>query len=139
MVLQESDFIVKKSTIPRAGKGLFTKRLIEKGTDILEYTGKVTSWKDANHKDGANLYIFYVNRNHVIDASIKGNNLARYVNDAKGISKIKGTNNNCVYEIKNKKVILVSTKRIKAGEELLVEYGKDYWKTIQEHIKSGII
>ncbi len=139
MSLQPTDLVVKKSSIPNAGKGLFTKQTIEKGTDILEYTGKVTSWNDANHKGGKNLYIFYVNKNHVVDASVKGNNLARYVNDAQGLSKIKGILNNCIYEIKNNKVILVSTKRIKAGEELFVEYGKDYWKVIKEHIKSGTI
>lgn len=134
-----SDFVIKKSTIPNAGKGLFAKINIEKGTDILEYTGKITSWKEANHKDGKNLYIFYVNRNHVVDASVKGNNLARYVNDAEGLSKIKGLSNNCVYEIKNKKVILVATKKIKSGEELFVEYGKGYWDIIKAHIKEGVL
>ncbi|MBS1761367.1 MAG: SET domain-containing protein-lysine N-methyltransferase [Bacteroidetes bacterium] len=139
MTFTKSDFIIKKSTIPNAGKGLFTKKQIAKGTEILEYTGKVTSWEDADHQNGQNLYIFYVNKNHVVDASVKGNNLARYANDADGLTKVKGLKNNSVYEIRKKRIMLIATKTIPEGGEILVEYGKDYWKTIKDHIKEGVL
>ena len=68
MALLKKQLYIKKSKIPNAGKGLFTKKPIAKGTRIIEYTGKRTKWKDVKDEDGKNGYIFYINRNHVIDA-----------------------------------------------------------------------
>jgi hypothetical protein len=41
MVLLEDQLIVKKSSLPGSGKGLFTKKLIPKGTRIVEYKGRI--------------------------------------------------------------------------------------------------
>jgi SET domain-containing protein len=68
MALLKKQLYIKKSKIPNAGKGLFTKKPIAKGTRIIEYTGRRTKWKDVKDEDGKNGYIFYINRNHVIDA-----------------------------------------------------------------------
>lgn len=68
MALLEKYLYVKKSTLPNAGKGLFTKVFIPKGTRIVEYKGKITTWKEVEDEDGKNAYIFYVKRYHVIDA-----------------------------------------------------------------------
>ena len=69
MALLEKELVVKKSTIPDSGKGLFTKVFIPKGTFIVEYKGKVSTWKEVDHHEGKNGYIYYVTRNYVIDAS----------------------------------------------------------------------
>ncbi|MCU0398841.1 MAG: SET domain-containing protein, partial [Cyclobacteriaceae bacterium] len=90
MALYEKHLYVKKSTLPNAGKGLFTKVDIPKGKRIVEYKGKISAWKDVKNEDGKNGYIFYVKRYHVIDARPTPQHLARYANDAKGLSKIKG-------------------------------------------------
>jgi len=42
MALLKKQLYIKKSGIPNAGKGLFTKKPIPKGTGIIEYTGKRT-------------------------------------------------------------------------------------------------
>src|SRR3989337_4067030 len=97
MALLEKQLVVKRSKIPGAGLGLFTKKPIPKGTKIVEYKGKVTSWKDADHRDGGNGYIYYVKRYHVIDALKRKTAIARYANDAKGLTRIKGINNNADY------------------------------------------
>ena len=68
MALLEKQLRIKRSTLPGAGKGLFTTKFIPKGTRIVEYKGKITSWKDADTQDGGNGYIYYVKRYHVIDA-----------------------------------------------------------------------
>ena len=68
MALLEKQLYVKKSQIPGAGKGLFTKKPIPKGTRIVEYKGKRSTWKEVKDDDGKNGYIFYINRKHVIDA-----------------------------------------------------------------------
>jgi SET domain-containing protein len=135
MALLEKQLVVKKSTIPNAGKGLFTKKFIPKGTQIVEYKGKISSWKDVKDEDGRNGYIFYVTRNHVINALPVKTALARYANDARGLVRIKGIKNNCDYITYGKKAYIESKKDIPAGAEILVDYGADYWKVIRENMR----
>jgi SET domain-containing protein len=135
MALLEKQLVVKKSGIPNAGKGLFTKKFIPKGTRIVEYKGKISSWKDVKDEDGKNGYIFYVTRNHVINALPVKSALARYANDARGLVRIKGVTNNCDYITVGKQAFIESKKDIPAGAEILVDYGGDYWKTIRENMK----
>ena len=131
MALLEKQLVVKRSSISGAGKGLFTKKLIPKGTKIVEYKGRITSWKDADHRNGANGYIYYVKRYHVIDALPHKTALARYANDARGILKIKGLTNNSEYVEEGLRVYIVSKKDIPANGEILVGYGKEYWDVIR--------
>lgn len=131
----EKQLFVKKSTIPNSGKGLYTKKFIPKGTRIVEYKGRISSWKDVKDEDGKNGYIFYVTRNHVINALPVKSALARYANDARGLVRIKGVTNNCDYITDGKKAYIESKKDIAAGAEILVDYGTDYWKVIRENMK----
>jgi len=135
MALLEKQLYVKKSTIPNAGKGLFTKKFIPKGTRIVEYKGRISKWKDVKDDDGKNGYIFYVNRNHVIDALPMKSALARYANDARGLVRVKGITNNCDYITDGKKAYIESKKDIPAGGEILVDYGGDYWKVIRDNMR----
>lgn len=135
MALLEKTLVVKKSTIPGAGKGLFTKTFIPKGTRIVEYKGRITTWKEVKNDD-TNGYIYTINRNHVIDAKRTLSALARYANDAKGITRIKGINNNCVYVNDGLKAFIESTKDIEAGSEIFVDYTKEYWDVMKVNIKN---
>jgi SET domain-containing protein len=133
MALLENQLVVKRSTLPGAGKGLFTKKFIPKGTRIVEYRGKVSTWKDSDFED--NGYIYYVKRNHVIDARLHPDELARYANDANGIQKVKGLRNNAEYEEDGFRVFIEATRDIPAGSEILVSYGKEYWQVIRHNMK----
>lgn len=135
MALLEKQLFVKKSTIPNSGKGLFTRKFIPKGTRIVEYKGRISTWADVKDEDGKNGYIFYVNRNHVINALPRLSALARYANDARGLVRIKGLTNNCDYVTEGKKAFIESKRDIPAGAEIFVDYGKDYWKVIRENLK----
>ena len=126
---------VKKSTLPKAGKGLFTTKSLKKGTRIAEYRGRITTWKKAKAEEGDNAYIFYVNRNHVIDAK-PSRAKARYANDASGLQRIKGLTNNSEYVEDGVKVYIEAKKDIPAGSEILVGYGREYWKTIRQNWKT---
>lgn len=114
--------------------GLFTTRDIPRGTKIVEYKGKVTKWKEVDSQEGLNGYIYYVNRNHVIDARPMKAAVARYANDAKGIVRTDGVSNNCTYIIEGHKVFIKSMRHIPAGSELLVGYGKEYWDILKENL-----
>ncbi len=138
MQIEPIKLVVKASTLPGAGKGLFTKEFIAKDTCFLEYKGSITTWKEVSGDDH-NAYIFFVNRNHVIDASKHMEELARYINDARGIKKVTGINNNTYYAVIKKRVFVYATKDIPAGSELFVGYGKDYWDTIRANIKKDLL
>lgn len=135
MALLEKQLVVKRSTIPGAGKGLFTRKTIPKGTRIVEYKGRVTSWKEADHRQGENGYIYYVKRYHVIDALPYKKALARFANDARGLTRIKGIINNAQYVEDGLKVYIESTRDIPANSEILVGYGKEYWDVIRDNKK----
>ena len=133
MDLLEDQLVVKNSTLPGSGKGLFTKIAIAKGSRIVEYRGKITSWKDVDHQNGTNSYIYFVNKDHVIDGLPFKKELARYVNDARGLTRVKGITNNCQYVEDGVRIFVEALKNIPAGSELLVAYGKDYWDTIKKN------
>jgi SET domain-containing protein len=135
MALLEKNIYVKKSGLPEAGKGLFAKKFIPKGSRIVEYKGKITTWKEVDSHDGNNGYIYYVKRNHVIDASRFPKALARYANDARGLCRVKGVKNNAEYREEGLKVFIEAISDIPAGNEILVGYGKEYWDVIRHNLK----
>jgi SET domain-containing protein len=135
MALLEKHLAIKRSCIPGAGKGLFTRKSIPKGTRIVEYKGRISSWKEADHRNGGNGYIYYVKRNHVIDALPRPKAIARFANDARGIRRIKGITNNSEYVEDGLKVYIQAKKDIPANSEILVGYGKEYWDIIRENKK----
>jgi uncharacterized protein len=135
MALLEKHLFVDESTIPGAGKGLFTSIDIPKGTRIVEYKGRRTIWKEVKN-DSTNYYIYTINRNNVIDAQKTLSALARYANDAKGLTRVKGVSNNCVYVNDGNRAYIESVKNIPAGAEIFVDYTQDYWKVLKENIRT---
>lgn len=136
MALLKKQLEVKESNLPGAGKGLFTTKFIAKGTRIIEYKGKIRTWKDVQFED-SNYYIFFVNDEHVIDAGKNKKSLGRYINDAKGLQKIKGLVNNAEFICVGLRVFVDATRDIPAGGEIFVGYGKEYWKVIRRNLKLG--
>lgn len=134
MALLEKHLFVKASTIPGAGKGLFTRVDIPKGTRIVEYKGRRTVWKEVKD-DSDNFYLYTINNNNVIDARRTLSALARYANDAKGLVKIKGITNNCVYVNDKNRAFIEATKNIPAGTEILVDYTKPYWDVMKHNLR----
>ena len=113
---------------------------IEKGEKIIEYKGEIIDWNEyikrvAIDKDG---YLFFINNQKCIDAWDTPQHKARYANDAHGLSRYRGLTNNSVYEIEDDKCYIVSTKKIVAGEEIFVDYTKDYWDCIRYNIKNNL-
>lgn len=96
-MVSDKHLATKKSKLPKAGQGLFTKVFIKKGTRIVEYKGKVQSWKEVKAEDGYNGYLMYITRNTVINALPAVKTKGRYANDARGLSRKKGLTNNAEY------------------------------------------
>lgn len=136
MALLEKNLFVKKSTIPNSGKGLFTKVLITKGTSIIEYKGKIVTWKAVEAMaDYRNGYVFFFNSKYCIDAWKTKKSMAGYVNDARGITRVEGAKNNTEYVTVKKRCYIEAVKDIPKGSELFVGYGAEYWQAIRYNVR----
>lgn len=130
---------VKTSQLPNAGKGLYTTTPIKKGEKIIEYLGEIIDWKEYlkrvdKNEDG---YLFFISKKLCIDAYNTPQHIARYANDAAGLSRVKGLNNNSKYDIENNRCFIVATKNISANSEIFVTYTKEYWDCVRHNIKIG--
>ena len=135
MALLEKSLFIKHSTLSGAGKGLFTKVLIPKGKRIVEYKGKVLTWKAVEKMpDDRNGYVFFFSNRYVIDAW-KHKGFAHYANDAKGIVKVEGLKNNSEYVTEGKRCFIEAIRDISAGSEIFVGYGGEYWQAIRYNLR----
>ncbi len=137
MSLLEKHLFIKKSRLPKAGKGLFTKIAIKKGTRIVEYKGRLQSWNEVKAEDGFNGYLMYIHRKAVINALPAVKTLGRYANDAMGLARIEGLRNNSEYVSEGNRCFIEATKNIESGEEILVGYGREYWNLIRKIIRTN--
>jgi uncharacterized protein len=136
MALLEKKLRVKRSTLPGAGKGLFTTVPFKKGERIAEYKGKKMTWARAEKlSDERNGYVFYFNKKHVIDAWNTKRGVAHFANDAKGITRVKGLTNNSEYVTSKGRCFIEATRDIQSGEEIFVGYGAEYWQAIRYNIR----
>ena len=133
MAFLSKHLYIRRSSIPSGGNGLFTRKMIRKGTRIIEYKGKITSWKEVNHREGTNGYIYFINHKHVLDAYTYRKALGRYANDARGMKRKKGLKNNAAYETIGLKVYIDAIDDIPAGNEIFVGYGKEYWDALRHN------
>jgi len=120
--------MVKKSTIPGAGLGLFTRVAFRRGDQIIEYKGRLCLWREVKHEDATNPYLMRVSRTHAIDCLKRLSSLGRYANDANGLSRIPGVRNNADFISYGNRCYIEAIRSIPAGSEILVGYGREFWK-----------
>ncbi|MFO0265391.1 MAG: SET domain-containing protein [Cyclobacteriaceae bacterium] len=136
MALLEKHLYVKRSGLPGAGKGLFTRIDIKKGTRIVEYKGTPVTWKEVEKMaDDRNGYVFFFNNRYCIDAWTHRRALGRYANDARGLTRVEGLTNNGEYDTEKRKCFIKAIKDIPAGSEIFVGYGAEYWQVIRYNIR----
>ena len=110
------------------GSGVRAKEFLEKGSNIGFYAG----WLRKGSEAPDNAYVFNLRRDWVIDAGASGN-VTRYINDYRGTGQKVNVD---VLETVVKRegaseipgVIFVAAADIKEGEELLFDYGPEYWE-----------
>ena len=130
-MLQDLIFI-KKSSLKGAGKGAFARKDIATKTKLGEYSGRLID-KEAFDKLKDTLYTFEVTKKFegryylfYIDASDpKHSSLLRYVNGALGKKQKKLVNVES-YQYAEK-IYYRACRDIKKGEELIIDYGDNYW------------
>ncbi|MBK6833337.1 MAG: SET domain-containing protein [Bacteroidetes bacterium] len=129
--------IIKKSKLPGAGKGLFTTKAIRKDAKVIEYRGEIIGYKEYRRRarKEQDHYLFYLRKELCIDSLYTPQYKARYANDAAGITRVKGLRNNSDFVIFDDKCFIVSSRNIKAGEEIFVNYTKPYWDCMRKRMK----
>ncbi len=132
MNISRKHLFVRKSQLPKAGKGLFTQVEILKGDRIVEYKGRRQPWKEVKDQDGYNGYLLRLNHSTAINGLPSTSALGRFANDAAGMSKVKGLRNNAEYLIYGKRCFIEATRAISKGEEVFVSYGKEYWALVRK-------
>ena len=116
----EPSFEVKRSA---TGLGLFATKRIPKGKKIVEYTGPRVPNEIVDKSNGK--YFFGVTRKWSIDGSGR-DNLARYANHSCAP--------NAEAIITNSRVWIWSLKTIQPGQEIVYDYGKEYFDGIIKDI-----
>lgn len=102
------------------GHGVFAYDEIEAGQMIGEYTGLARRKKNS---DCSNAYIFNYTSDDVIDASKRGNSM-RFINHS---NQNANTNYKRVMVDGVQHIIFIALRRIAAGEQILFDYGENYW------------
>ncbi len=110
--------VVKRSS---AGLGLFASEEIPKGKCVIEYVGRVIKGKEEYTSNSK--YLFEVHSRKTIDGRDRSN-IARYINHS--------CKANAEPTIHKARVFIMSKRKILAGEEIVYDYGEDYWG---EHIQ----
>ena len=116
----EPPFKIKRSS---TGLGLFATRRIPKGKKIVEYIGPRVPNEIVDQSNGK--YFFGVTKKWSIDGSGR-DNVARYVNHSCAP--------NAEAIISKNRVWIYSRKTIKPGEEIVYDYGKEYFDGIIKDI-----
>jgi len=102
------------------GKGVFALQPIAEGETIIEYTGNVITWKQAqklpphNPDEPNHTFFFHIDDKHVIDGN-DGGNAAKWINHA--------CEPNCEAEEEGDRVFIKALRPIAPGEELFYDYG----------------
>jgi len=117
---------VDMSTVPGAGRGLFSLVDRPKGARLVEYLGEVLSSDENNQrypKDTVGVYCLRVSASVFLDSAL-----------FRGVGAVanappSGTRPNArfVTHAASKSARLEGTRPIKAGEEIFVSYGAEYW------------
>lgn len=102
------------------GKGVYAIRPIKAGNNVLEYKGKIITWRKAqalhphDPSQPNHTFYFHLDDGHVIDAKQDGNS-ARWINHA--------CNPNLEARQAGNRVFLKALRDIDIGEELFYDYG----------------
>lgn len=101
------------------GLGLFATEPIEKGAFIVEYKGRrITNARAKRLEARGSRYMYEINSRWTVDGSSR-RNMGRYANHS--------CHPNAESDVVKGKVILRASKRIKPGEEITYDYGREYF------------
>jgi hypothetical protein len=120
---------VKRSNIVGAGKGLFASKIFRKNDKIGSYRGEVISRAQLNNRSGqgedanAPYALSARNTQRILDAGCE-RGLLSIANSGRTRAQC---NARYSEQMQNRTINVFATKRISAGDEILIWYGSGYW------------
>jgi hypothetical protein len=119
----ELGLVVKKSTLPGAGLGLFTTVARKRGDLLSQYVGEVVddATEDERYGDATAPYSLAIGRDRVIDPACK-RGIASYANHKPASTANAHFSKNRA----TKGADIKAKKKIAANSEVFVNYGNDY-------------
>ena len=126
---REERLRIKASQIPGAGRGLFATAPIRRGERVCWYTGDVMRFDHEANAQKGGVYYLQLSRYVGIDAARTDTAPGRFLNDPSG----SGRRPNCKFAVDrvHNLACIRATCNIQAGQELLVSYGRGYWKAMK--------
>jgi len=125
VIYSEKDFIVKPSSIPGIGMGLFTKQTLYKGDTVGYYMGRIITDEDAESpKYVDSKYLLWICKDWWIYGEGKESNYTRFINHSEK------PNAELVTSVRWKTARFKVLKKINEGEEIFFDYGNDYWDNV---------
>jgi SET domain-containing protein len=105
------------------GRGVFAKRRIPKGKEIIRYKGKLITHEEADDQgpDDGHTFLFILNDDWVIDATHGGND-ARWINHSCDPNCVPYVHEAPGKDRRKDKVIIEARRDIEPGEELGYDY-----------------
>jgi SET domain-containing protein len=114
MFKRKPRYVIKRTTV---GLGVFTLVPIPPDKKIIEYIGLILTKEEADKKGGK--YLMNIDDEYLIDGSPRSNS-ARYINHScQPNAKAYNT---------GVRVWIWSLRAIEAGEEITIDYGKNYFR-----------
>lgn len=98
------------------GLGLFAVQTIAAKQRLIEFTGRLITTEERYRKGGK--YLFEVDEDWAIDGRSRSN-LARYINHS--------CRPNAIAYLTGRRIWIWSRRKIQAGEEITLNYGKQYF------------
>ena len=120
---------IRQSSIERAGLGLFASNDVEPGSIVDLYCGKCYM-KDGPVPDSA--YVCDV-QDYIVDSQGTQSCIARYINHSHENANCQGVLMTPDEEagVKYCHMLIITTRAVKKGEELFIDYGSAYGRALQ--------
>ena len=134
--LGSADFAVRRSSIAGSGRGTFALRDFARGDVLTEYRCRVFHH---DHPDYDTTRSWTMNDTHGCDGSVFPlNNPALYANSIAGLSTCGRRNARTEDSPDSPGLRYVATTDIKVGDEILNDYGRDYFKRSSNPKLTGV-
>lgn len=139
LILSGTEEGMKVDVITDKGRGVIATRNFQRGEFVVEYHGDLIETTDAKRREalyaqdsatGCYMYYFqYLNKTYCVDATKETDRLGRLINHSKS-----GNCHTKLHDINTvPHLILIASRDIKAGEELLYDYGDRSRSSIEAH------
>ena len=115
------------STIPGAGRGLFSLVARPVGFPLVDYMGELISAEETERrypKNTSGTYCLQLTNSFYIDSALSRGVGALVNHPGKGMKP----NVKFVVDRRKKSARLEVSEKLKAGDEIFVDYGEDYWE-----------